>query len=135
VPRRGAPPDHGEDAAGTMMTSPARPASRRGWAWVLAAGVTAAAAARAPGAAGDVRAAAAHLDGLRLAWLGVAVTAQGVALASGPAAQRQLLGASGPRLRWRTVLGLVLAATRLGRVVPAGPVTGRALHVREYRGR
>ena len=74
-----------------MTTSPARPASRRGWAWVLAAGVMAAAALRAPGAAGDVRAAAAHLDGLRLAWLGVVVTAQGVALASGTAAQRQLL--------------------------------------------
>jgi hypothetical protein len=103
-----------------MMTSPARPASRRGWAWawVLAAGVMAAAAVRAPGAAGDVRAAAAHLDGLRLAWLGVAVTAQGVALASGTAAQRQLLGAGGARLRWRTLFGLVLASTGLARVMP-----------------
>ena len=120
-----------------MMTSPARPASRRGWAWawVLAAGVMAAAAVRAPGAAGDVRAAAAHLDGLRLAWLGVAVTAQGVALASGTAAQRQLLGAGGARLRWRTVSGLVLASTGLARVMPAGPVTGGAWQVREYRRR
>ncbi len=120
-----------------MMTRPARPASRRGWAWawVLAAGVMAAAAVRAPGAAGDVRAAAAHLDGLRLAWLGVAVTAQGVALASGTAAQRQLLGAGGARLRWRTVFGLVLASTGLARVMPAGPVTGGAWQVREYRRR
>ncbi len=120
-----------------MTTSPARPASRRGWAWawVLAAGVMAAAALRAPGAAGDVRAAAAHLDGLRLAWLGVAVTAQGVALASGTAAQRQLLGAGGARLRWRTVFGLVLASTGLARVMPAGPVTGGAWQVREYRRR
>ncbi len=118
------------------MTSPARPASRRGWAWawVLAAGVMAAAVVRAPGAAGDVRAAAAHLDGLRLAWLGVAVTAQGVALASGTAVQRQLLGA-GARLRWRTVFGLVLASTGVARVMPAGPVTGGAWQVREYRRR
>ena len=48
------------------MTCPARPTSRRGraWAWVLAAGVLAAAAVRAPGAAGDLRALAAHLGGL-----------------------------------------------------------------------
>ena len=102
---------------------------------MLAAGVMAAAAVRAPGAAGDMRAAAAHLDGLRLAWLGVAVTAQGVALASGTAAQRQLLGAAGARLRWRTVFGLVLASTGLARVMPAGPVTGGAWQVREYRRR
>jgi len=115
-----------------MMTSPARPASRRRWAlaWLLAAGVIMAAAVRAPGAAGDVRAAAAHLDGLRLAWLGAAVTAQGVALASGTAAQRQLLGAGGARLRWRTVFGLVLASTGVARVMPAGPVTGGAWQVR-----
>ena len=119
------------------MTRPAWPASRRGraWAWVLAAGVLAAAAVRAPGAAGDLRAAAGHLGGLRSAWLGVAVAAQGVALASGTAAQRQLLAAAGARLRWRTVFGLVLASTGLARVMPAGPVTGGAWQVREYRRR
>ena len=115
----------------------ARPGSRRGrpWAWMLAAGVMAAAAVRAPGAAGDARAAAAHLGGLRPAWLGVAVAAQGVALAGGAAAQRQLLAAGGARLRWRTVFGLVLASTGLARVMPAGPVTGGAWQVREYRRR
>ena len=120
-----------------MMTCPARSASRRGWAWawVLAAGVMAAAAVRAPGAAGDLRAAAAHLGGLRLAWLGAAVAAEGVALAGSTAAQRQLLAAVGARWRWRTVFGLVLASTGLARVMPAGPVTGGAWQVREYRRR
>ena len=120
-----------------MMDCPARPASRRGrpWVWVLAAGVLAAAAVRAPGAAGDLRAAAAHLGGLRLAWLGAAVAAQGVALAGGTEAQRQLLAAGGARLRWRTVFGLVLASTGLARVMPAGQVTGGAWQVREYRRR
>ena len=96
----------------------------------LAAGVMAAAAVRAPGAAGDARTVAAYLGGLRLAWLGVAVAAQGMALA--PAAQRQLLAAGGARLRWRTVFGLVLASTGLARMMPAGPVTGGAWQVREY---
>lgn len=119
------------------MTCPAPPASRRGraWAWVLAAGVIAAAAVRAPGAAGDVRAVAANMSGLRLAWLGAAVTAQTMALASGTAAQRQLLGAGGARLRWRTVSGLVLASTGVAKVMPAGPVAGGAWQVREYRRR
>ena len=119
------------------MTRPAWPASRRGraWAWVLAAGVLAAAAVRAPGVAGDLRAAAGHLGGLRPAWLGAAVAAQGVALAGGTAAQRQLLAAAGAWLRWRTVFGLVLASTGLARVMPAGPVTGGAWQVREYRRR
>ena len=102
---------------------------------MLAAGVLAAAAVRAPGAAGDLRAAAGHLGGLRPAWLGAAVAAQGVALAGGTAAQRQLLAAGGARLRWRTVFGLVLASTGLARVMPAGPVTGGAWQVREYRRR
>ena len=102
---------------------------------MLAAGVLAAAAVRAPGAAGDLRAAAGHLGGLRQAWLGAAVAAQGVALAGGTAAQRQLLAAGGARLRWRTVFGLVLASTGLARVMPAGPVTGGAWQVREYRRR
>ena len=101
----------------------------------LAAGVMAAAAVRAPGAAGDARAVAAHLGGLRLAWLGVAVAAQGMALADGAAAQRQLLAAGGARLRWRTVFGLVLASTGLARMMPAGPVTGGAWQVREYHRR
>ena len=101
----------------------------------LAAGVMAAAAVRAPGAAGDARAVAAHLGGLRLAWLGVAVAAQGMALAGGAAAQRQLLAAGGARLRWRTVFGLVLASTGLARMMPAGPVTGGAWQVREYHRR
>lgn len=75
--------------APVLGTGRARPGSRRGrgWAWVLAAGVLAAAAVRAPGAAGDLRAAAGHLGGLRPAWLGVAVAAQGVALAGGAAAR------------------------------------------------
>jgi len=121
-----------------MMTCRARPASRRSWAWVwaLAAGALAAVAAvRAPGADGDLRAAAAHLSGLRPAWLGAAVAAQGVTLAGGTAAQRQLLAAGGAWLRWRTVFGLVLASTGLARVMPAGPVTGGAWQVREYRRR
>jgi hypothetical protein len=65
-----------------------RSASRRGrpWAWVLAAGVVMAAAVRLPGAAGDVRAAVAHLGGLRLVWLGAAIAAEGASLASGAAA-------------------------------------------------
>jgi uncharacterized membrane protein YbhN (UPF0104 family) len=114
-----------------------RPASRRGrpWAWVLAAGVMAAAAVRLPGAAGDLRAAAAHLGGLRLAWLGAAIAAQMVSLAGGTAAQRWLLAAGGARLRWPILFGLVLASTGLARVMPAGPVTGGAWQVREYRRR
>lgn len=119
------------------MTCPASPASRRGraWAWVLAAGVIATAAVRAPGAAGDMRAVAAHMSGLRMAWLGTAVTAQTMALAGGAAARRQLLGAGGARLRWRTVFGLVLASAGLAKVMPAGPVAGGAWQVREYRRR
>ena len=119
------------------MTRPARPTSRRAWpvAWGLAAGVMAVAAVRAPGAASDVRAVASHMGGLRMAWLAVAVTAQVMALASGTAAQRQLLNAGGTRLRWRTVFALVLASTGLARVMPAGPVTGGAWQVREYRRR
>ena len=106
----------------------------------LAAGVMAAAAVRAPGAAGDARTVAAHLGGLRLAWLGVAVAAQGMALAGGAAARRRsascwLLAAGGARLRWRTVFGLVLASTGLARMMPAGPVTGGAWQVREYHRR
>ena len=65
----------------------------------------------------------------------MAVTAEGVSLAGGAAAQRQLLAAGGARLRWRTVFGLVLASTGLARVMPAGPVTGGAWQVREYRRR
>ena len=95
----------------------------------------AAAAVRAPGAAGDLRAAAAHLGRLRPAWLGAAVAAEGVALAGGAAAQRQLLAAVGARWRRRTVFGLVLASTGLARVMPVGPVTGGAWQVREYRRR
>jgi uncharacterized membrane protein YbhN (UPF0104 family) len=104
-------------------------------AWVLAAGVAAVAAVRAPGAVGDVRAGLAHLPGLRLSWLGVAVAAQVVSLASGTVAQRQLLGAGGTRLPWWTVFGLVFASTGLARLMPAGPVTGGAWQVREYRRR
>lgn len=112
-----------------------RPAFPRGrlWAGVLAAGVVAAAAVRAPGAAGDLRAVFAHLGGPRVSWLGVAVAAQVVSLAGGAAAQRQLLAAGGVRLSWRALFGLVLASTGLARLTPAGPVTGGAWQVREYR--
>ncbi|MBO0787690.1 MAG: flippase-like domain-containing protein [Actinobacteria bacterium] len=109
-------------------------AVRRGWlwAWLAAAGV-AAAVVRAHGAAGELRALPAHLGGLRLAWLSVAVAAQIVSLAGGTASQRLLLAAGGTRVRWRSVAGPVLASTGLARVVPAGPVTGAAWQVREYR--
>ncbi len=134
------PVRHRDTAAGRVRAltgGRARPAARRGrgWAWVLAAGVMAAAAVRAPGAAGDLRAMAVHLGGLRLAWLGVAAAAEGVALAGGAAAQRQLLAAGGARLRWPTLFGLVLASTGLARVMPTGPVTGGAWQIREYRRR
>ena len=114
-----------------------RAAFRRGrpWVWVLAAGVVAAAVVRAPGAASDVRAAAGHLGGPRAWWLGVAVAAEIVSLAGGAGAQRQLLAAAGAYLPWRTVFALVLASTGLARVMPAGPVTGGAWQVREYRRR
>ncbi len=136
-PEAAQPWDRPADRAPVLGSGRARPGSRRGrpWAWVLAAGVLAGAAVRAPGAAGDARAVVAHLGGLRLAWLGVAVAAQGLALAGGAAAQRQLLAAGGARLRWRTVFGLVFASTGLARVMPAGPVTGGAWQVREYRRR
>jgi uncharacterized membrane protein YbhN (UPF0104 family) len=75
------------------------------------------------------------LGGVRLAWLGVAVAAEGAALAGGTAAQRRLLAAGGARLRWPTLFGLVLASTGLARMMPAGPVTGGAWQVREYRRR
>jgi len=107
----------------------------RPWAWVLAAGVVAAAVIRAPGAASDVRAAVAHLSGPRVWWLGVAVAAETVSLAGGAAAQRQLLAGGGAYLPWRTVSALVLASTGLARVMPAGPVTGGAWQVQEYRRR
>jgi uncharacterized membrane protein YbhN (UPF0104 family) len=115
----------------------ARVTSRRArvLAWVLAAGVATAAAVRAPGAAGDIRAMLAHLPGLRLSWLGVAVAAHVVSLASGTVAQRQLLTADGARLPWRTVFGLVFASTGLARLMPAGPVTAGAWQAREYRRR
>ena len=84
------------------MTRPAWLASRRGraWAWVLAAGVLAAAAVRAPGAAGDLRAAAAIWAGCgrpgwvwplpRRAWLALAV-----ALDAGVELQRDSVSALG----------------------------------------
>ncbi len=107
------------DAAGTVMTYGARPgtgvpaashpeaarrcdtpASRRDrpWAWVLAAVVGGRCDDPRPGAAGDGRAAFAHLGGLRLSWLGAAVAAQVVSLAGGVAAQRQgaRIGAAAP---------------------------------------
>ena len=114
-----------------------RAAFRRGrpWVWVLAAGVVAAAVARAPGAASDARAAVGHLGGPRVWWLGVAVAAEIVSLAGGAGAQRQLLAAGGAYLPWRTVSALVLASTGLARVMLAGPVTGGAWQVREYRRR
>jgi len=95
----------------------------------------AAAVIRAPGAASDVRAAVAHLGGLRMWWLGVAVAAEIVSLAGGAAAQRQLLTGGGANLPWRTVSALVLASTGLARVMPAGPVVGGVWQVREYRRR
>jgi uncharacterized membrane protein YbhN (UPF0104 family) len=115
----------------------ARFASRRARvsAWVLAAGVATATAVRVPGAVGDIRAMLATLSGLPLSWLGVAVAAQVGSLASGTVAQRQLLSAGGARLPWRTVFGLVFASTGLARLMPAGPVTGGAWQVREYRRR
>jgi hypothetical protein len=103
--------------------------------WVLVVGVVAAAVARAPGAASDVRAAVGHLGGPRVWWLSVAVAAEIVSLAGGAGAQRQLLAAGGAYLPWRTVSALVLASTGLARVMPAGPVTGGAWQVREYRRR
>ena len=114
-----------------------RLASRRGrtWAWVLAAGVTVAVAVRVPGVASDMRAAFGYLGRLHLSWLGVAVTAQIVSLASAVVAQRQLLAAGGARLPWRTVSALVLASTGLAKMMPAGPVTGGAWQAREYRRR
>ena len=95
----------------------------------------AAAVVRAPGVASDVRAAVAHLGGPCVWWLGLAVAAQIVSQAGGTAAQRQLLAAGGAHLPWRTVSALVLASTGLARVMPAGPVTGGAWQVREYRRR
>jgi len=132
--RRG---DAGADPVPAVTGPGTRPASGRAWvwAWVLAAGVVAVAAARLPGAAGDARAMLAHRGGVRLVWLAVAVTAQIVSLAAGAAAQRQLLTAGGARLPWRTLFGVVLASTGLGRVMPAGPVTGGAWQTREYRRR
>jgi uncharacterized membrane protein YbhN (UPF0104 family) len=92
-------------------------------------------AVRVPGVAGDVRAAFAYLGRLHPSWLGAAVTAQVVSLASAVAAQYQLLAAGGARLPWRTVSALVLASTGLARTMPAGPVTGGAWQAREYRRR
>ena len=130
----------GDIAAGRVpapMDGRMRVAFRRGrpWVWVLAAGVVAAAVARAPGAASDARAAVGHLAGPRVWWLGVAVAAEIVSLAGGAGAQRQLLAAGGAYLPWRTVSALVLASTGLARVMLAGPVTGGAWQVREYRRR
>ena len=146
-PGTGAPAGTGPKAARRQDTAVGRaPAAAGGAArvtsrlarlspWVLAAGVAVAAAVRAPGAAGDVRAILGHLPGLRLSWLGVAVTAQVVSMASGTVAQRQLLAAGGARLPWRTVFSLVFASTGLARLMPAGPVTGGAWQAREYRRR
>ena len=132
--RRG---DTGTDPVPAVTGRGTRPASGRAWVWtwVLAAGVVAVAAARLPGAADDARAMLAHRGSLRLAWLAVAVTAQIVSLAGGAAAQHQLLTAGGARLPWRTLFGVVLASTGLGRVMPAGPVTAGAWQTREYRRR
>jgi len=93
------------------------------------------AAARAQGAADDLRAVAAQVGGLRLAWLGVAAGAQVASLAGGAVAQRRLLVIGNARLSWRALFGLVLASTGLARMMPAGPVTGGAWQVREYRRR
>ena len=111
--------------------------SRRGrcWVWVVAGGLVAAAAAGVPGAAGELGAAVAGLGGLRLGWLGAAVAALGVSLAGGAAAQRRLLAAGGSRLRWPVVAGLVLASTGLAKVLPAGPLSGGAWQIAQYRRR
>ena len=108
---------------------------RSAWAWILATGVIAVAAARSPSVVSDVRAADGHLGGLRLAWLGAAAAAQMVSLAGGTAAQLQLLAIGGARLRWRIVVGLVFASTGIARLMPAGPLTGGAWQVREYHRR
>jgi len=102
---------------------------------VLATGVTVAVAVRVPGVASDMRSAFGYIGRLHLSWLGVAVTAQIVSLASAVVAQRQLLAAGGARLPWRTVSALVLASTGLAKMMPAGPVTGGAWQAREYRRR
>ena len=111
------------------------PAARRGrlWACVLAVGLAVAVATRAHSAADDVRAVIAQVSGLRLAWLGAVVGAQVVSLAGGAAAQHQLLLIGNARLPWRALFSRVLASTGLARVMPAGPVTGGAWQVREYR--
>jgi hypothetical protein len=121
--------------APVLGTGRARPGSRRGrgWAWVLAAGVLAAAAVRAPGAAGDLRAAAGHLGGLRPAWLGVGVAGRGAGRRRGGAAP-----AAGGRRRAVAVADRVRPGACLHRAGPgdaAGPVTGGAWQVREYRRR
>ena len=108
---------------------------RSAWAWILAIGVIVVAVARSPSAVSDVRAAAEHLDGLRLAWLGAAAAAQMVSLACGAAAQLQLLAIGGVRLRWRIVFGLVFGSTGIAKLMPAGPLTGGAWQVREYHRR
>jgi uncharacterized membrane protein YbhN (UPF0104 family) len=112
-----------------------RSAVRRGrlWAFVLVVGLVLVVAARAHNAADDVRAVTAQVSGLRLAWLGAVVGAQVVSLAGGAAAQRQLLLIGNARLPWRALFSRVLASTGLARIMPAGPVTGGAWQVREYR--
>ena len=120
----------------SLLSRRVRLAFRRGrlWLWVLAVGALVA-TARLPGIAGDLRAAFAHPGDLRPAWLGVAAAAELASLASGAAAQRQLLAADGTQLPWRTVFGVVLASTGLARVMPAGPVAGGAWQMCEYRRR
>jgi uncharacterized membrane protein YbhN (UPF0104 family) len=98
---------------------------------VIAVGVITLVAVRVPGAADDARAVVAHPVRLRPIWLGVAVAAEGLALAGGAAAQHQLLGA-GARLGWPTIFGLVTASTGLAKLMPAGPITGAAWQAREY---
>jgi putative heme transporter len=114
-----------------------QPAIRRVWPWVwgLAAVVVVVAAVRAAAAASDVRAVFAHVGGLHVSWLGVAVAAEIASLAGGVAAQRLLLSVGGVSLPWRTVFGVVFASTGLARVMPAGPVTGGAWQVGEYQRR
>jgi putative heme transporter len=108
---------------------------RRAAAAVLTAAAVVLLALHGPAVARSVRSALAHSGGVHPLWLAVAAAAEILSLASLTLVQRQLLAAGGTRLPWPTMFGVVLASTGLARLMPAGPVTGGAWQIAEYRRR
>jgi uncharacterized membrane protein YbhN (UPF0104 family) len=120
---------------GARIPTRPRPRWKLVLAGALAAGVAALIVLRIPGAAADVRAASARVDGRRLPWLGAALAAEALSLGGSAAAQRRLLAAVGTRLPCWAMFGLALASAGLSSLIPAGQLPATAWLTGQYRRR